>query len=62
MKNLPTRLRVFRKPDENIDATGSVTEGCDNTTSWLPLLSLLPDQDEFNSSLIFEEMKPKLYD
>ena len=28
VENLPTRWRLFRKPSENIDATGSITEGC----------------------------------
>ena len=28
MEDLPTRERLFQKPSENIDATGSVLEGC----------------------------------
>ena len=30
MENLPTRGRFYRKPDEDIHATGTVTEGSNN--------------------------------
>ena len=42
VENLPTRWRFYRKPDEDVHATGTVTEGCNNDHESNPYLHYNP--------------------